>query len=274
MSDTQKFSFSDSSIAGVYDSVLVPILFQPWAARLVEEHQPWEGRRVLDIATGSGIFAQLVAAKVGPDGTVHGIDINTEMLALAKKRCEGIIPEVKFTETAAHSLKIPGDSIDYVVCQQGFQFFPDKDGAAREMYRVLCAGGKAVISTWRSVTECQYFGTICHALNTMDEQEISDMMRLPFDFMPESQLAGHFEEAGFSNVRVSRQEQNLFVRGGVKDATEVAYATPIRQKLLALPDERQAEFRNILSELISDLSSDGITMGRMVSNVLTGEKEA
>ena len=142
------------------------------------------------------------------------------------------------------------------------------------MYRVLCAGGKAVISTWRSVTECQYFGTICHALNTMDEQEISDMMRLPFDFMPESQLAGHFEEAGFSNVRVSRQEQNLFVRGGVKDATEVAYATPIRQKLLALPDERQAEFRNILSELISDLSSDGITMGRMVSNVLTGEKEA
>ena len=108
--------------------------------------------------------------------------------------------------------------------------------------------------------------------NTMGEQEISDMMRLTFDFMPESQLAAHFESAGFADVRVSRQEQYLFVHGGVKDATEVAYATPIRQKLLALPDERQAEFRNILSELLSDLSSDGITMGRMVSNVLTGEK--
>jgi len=82
MNETQKFNFGDNSVASAYDNVLVQILFEPWAARLIEEYQPWEGRRVLDLATGSGIIAQLVAGQVGPGGIVLGVDINGEMLAL------------------------------------------------------------------------------------------------------------------------------------------------------------------------------------------------
>jgi len=274
MNETQKFSFGDSSVASAYDNVLVQVLFESWAARLIEEYQPWEGRRVLDLATGSGIIAQLVAGQVGPSGMVLGIDINSEMLALAKKRCADLTPEVKFTQSPAHPLEISSDSIDFVVCQQGFQFFPDKDAAAQEMYRVLCVGGKVVITTWRPVAECQFFGSICNALNMIGEPEISDMMRRPFDFMPASQLTDHFESAGFVNVRLSQQEQDLVIDKGATHAIEVAYATPIRPKLLALSDERQAEFRKTLTELLHELSADGITMGRMVSNVLSGEKQA
>lgn len=273
MSETQKFSFGDNSVASAYDNVLVPVLFESWAARLIEEYGPWEGGHVLDLATGSGIFAQLVAGQVGPGGMVLGVDINSEMLALAKKRCAGLTPEVKFIESPASPLEISSDSVDVVVCQQGFQFFPDKDAAAREMHRVLREEGKVVITTWRPVAECQFFGSICDALGAIGEQEISDMMRLPFDFMPESQLTDHFESAGFANVQIDRQEQDLVMRGGGAQAVEVAYATPIRPKLLALSEERQAEFRETLMQLLNELSADGITMGRMVSNVLSGEKQ-
>ncbi|MEK6223816.1 MAG: methyltransferase domain-containing protein [Thermodesulfobacteriales bacterium] len=273
MNETQKFNFGDNSVASAYDNVLVQILFEPWAARLIEEYQPWEGRRVLDLATGSGIIAQLVAGQVGPGGIVLGVDINGEMLALAKKRCADLTPEVKFTQSPAHPLEISSDSIDSVVCQQGFQFFPDKDAAAQEMYRVLCVGGKVIITTWRPVAECQFFESICNALSMIGEPEISDMMRLPFDFMPESQLTDHFESAGFANVRLSQQEQDLVIGGETTHAIEVAYATPIRPKLLALSNERQAEFQKTLTELLHELSADGITMGRMVSNVLSGEKQ-
>lgn len=272
MNETQKFSFGDSSVASAYDDVLVPVLFKPWAARLIGEYGPWEGRRVLDLATGSGILAQLVAGQVGPCGKVLGIDINGEMLALARKRCAGLTPEVEFTQSPAHPLEVSSDSIDFVVCQQGFQFFPDKDAAAREMHRVLREGGKVIITTWRPVAECRFFGSICDALDVIGEPEISDMMRLPFDFMPESQLTEHFGSAGFMNVHLNQQEQDLVIGGGATQAIEVAYATPIRPKLLALSDERQAEFRKVLAELLHDLSADGITMGRMVSNVLSGEK--
>ena len=241
--------------------------------RLVEEYGPWEGQQVLDLATGSGIFAQLVAGQVGPGGAVLGIDISGEMLTLAKTRCSDLTSEVKFIESPAYPLEISGDSMDFVICQQGFQFFPDKDSAAQEMYRVLLVGGKAIITTWRPVAKCQFFGSICNALNMIGEPGIADMMRRPFDFMPDSQLTEHFESAGFVNVQLGHQEQDLVIGGGVTHAIEVAYATPIRPKLLALSDEQQAEFQKTLTGFLHELSADGITMGRMVSNVLSGEKQ-
>ncbi len=97
------------------------------------------------------------------------------------------------------------------------------------------------------------------------------MMRVPFN-MPASELTNHFEPAGFVNARLWRQEQDLVIGGGVTDAVEVAYSTPIGPRLRALPDERQAQFRKTLSELLHELSDNGTTMGRMVTSVFSAEK--
>ena len=102
MENPKEFGFGGSVATG-YDSGLVPILFEPWATRLIEEHQPWDGQRVLDVATGTGIVPQLLAKQVGPDGSVLGADINDEMLALAKKRCAGL-SNTEFVECPADAL--------------------------------------------------------------------------------------------------------------------------------------------------------------------------
>jgi ubiquinone/menaquinone biosynthesis C-methylase UbiE len=271
MNDGKSFSFGDDSVASGYDNSLVPVLFEPWAMRLADEYGPWEGRRVLDLATGTGIVAQVLAAKVGITGRVIGTDINGEMLALARKRCHGQSPEVEFIESPAHPLEITSNSMDFVVCQQAFQFFPDKSAAAQEVFRVLHDGGGVVASTWHSVTDCQFFGAICNALELIGEPEISGMMRIPFD-MPATELPEHFERAGFVNARLERQEQDLVMSGGISQAVEIAYSTPIAPKLRALPDGRQAQFRETLSESLQELSGGGDTMGRMVTSVLVTEK--
>jgi SAM-dependent methyltransferase len=272
MSEKQEFSFGDNTVASAYDNVLVRFLFEPWAARLIEENQPWEGRRVLDLATGTGIVAQQLAGHVGPGGNVIGTDINTEMLTLAKKRCADLSPTVKFIECPAHPLELNDSSIDFVVCQQGFQFFPDKLAAALEIYRVLRDGGKVIASTWLPVAECEYFGAICDALNSIGEPELADMMRVPFDFMPESELTAPFEAAGFVNVLIRQQEQDFVIDGGVTEAVDVAYSTPIGPKLRALPEKRQEEFRDSFADLLHELCNGGNTMGCMVSNVISAEK--
>ncbi|NIU07695.1 MAG: hypothetical protein GWN81_02260, partial [Phycisphaerae bacterium] len=61
MGQTEEFSFGDDAVAESYDDVLVPILFEPWAELLVDEHQPWAGKKILDMATGTGILAQILA---------------------------------------------------------------------------------------------------------------------------------------------------------------------------------------------------------------------
>jgi ubiquinone/menaquinone biosynthesis C-methylase UbiE len=41
--------------------------------------------------------------------------------------------------------------VSVVLCQQGFQFFPDKPLAMREMRRVLERGGRLALSVWSAV---------------------------------------------------------------------------------------------------------------------------
>jgi len=272
MAPTDEFSFGDDSVATSYDDVLVPILFEPWAVALVDEHQPWAGKRILDLATGTGILAQLLAEHAGPDGSVVGSDVNGEMLARAKARCEGSEHSVIFVEAPAESLSVPSESFDIVVCQQGFQFFSNKDAAAAEIHRVLRPAGTTVVTTWRPVSECDFFGAICSALETVGESDISQMMRMPFDFFSEDDLVSHFERAGFDNIQVTQRRTDLVMHGGVSHAVRAAYATPIGPKLTSLPEGRQSRFREVLSELVRKLSDDGAAIGQMTSNVLTARR--
>jgi SAM-dependent methyltransferase len=180
---------------------------------------------------------------------------------------------VELLQCPADSLDLPDGSVDVVVCQQGFQFFPDRPAVAREVHRVLREGGKAVATTWEPVSECRFFGAICDAATAIGEPEIADMMRVPFDYMPATELAACFESAEFRNLRLDRQERDLVVNHEGPRAVEVAYATPIGPKLRTLPDERQAEFRDAFAERIHELSDGGTTMGPMVTNVVIAEKQ-
>ncbi len=271
MNKLSNFDFRDNSIAGAYADVLVPLLFEPWARMLVDTHQSWKGKDVLDLATGTGIVAQLLARKVGESGSVVGMDLSQEMLEVAASRAESQ-SNLSFVLCPAEELDCSDSTFDDVVCQQGFQFFPDKSASTREIYRVLRDGGTAVLSVWRPVAECHFFGAICDSLEAIDECAISEMMRAPFDFLPVSEFVGPFESVGFSAVNVRREQRDLIMRGGIEHVAEAAYSTPIGPKLRALPDDAQARFMEVLTSKAKNLDGDDLTMGQMAANVLIATK--
>ncbi len=272
MKKPSEFSFSDQSVAEAYDNVLAPLLFEPWAAQLVEDFQPWQDQCVLDLATGTGVVANRLSKHVGPNGKVIGADINGEMLNFARQRCADAPSDVQFIESPAHPLALPDETVDVVVCQQGFQFFQSRPAAAIELFRVMSERGRVIVTTWRPVEECEYFGKICAALESIGEAQMSDMMRVPFDFMPESELGRDFKAAGFQDVRIMQQQLDLTFNDGVAQAIETAYSTPIGPKLRSLSGESQRDFRKSLTALLEELSTDGKDMGCMVSNVLSAQK--
>jgi ubiquinone/menaquinone biosynthesis C-methylase UbiE len=274
MSEPREFSFGDDSVALSYDNSLVPILFEPWARRLADEFEPWWGRTVLDLATGTGVVARVLADRVGPEGRVIGADINGAMLALAKRRSEGTPNTIEYLESPASPLPLPDAAVDIVVCQQGFQFFPDRTDAAAEVYRVLRPGGTVIATTWRPVAECEYFGMICGALEAAGEPEIASLMRVPHDFLSESDLEASFRLAGFVQPNVTRQEQDMLFPEGVKQGIETAYATPIAPRLRALPEARRRCFEEELSALLRGRSSNGTSTCRMVTNLLTARRDS
>ena len=69
-----------------YQELLVPTVFKPWGTDLVELADLRQGERVLDVACGTGVVARLAAQQVGATGEVTGLDLNADMLRVARAR--------------------------------------------------------------------------------------------------------------------------------------------------------------------------------------------
>jgi arsenite methyltransferase len=104
------------------------------------------GQRVLDVASGPGATAFLLAAEFGVE--VEGVDLGEASVtkANAKAAEAGVDGRVRFTVGDAERLPLPDGSVDAVVCECAFCTFPDKPTAARELARVLKPGGRLGIT--------------------------------------------------------------------------------------------------------------------------------
>lgn len=111
------------------------------------------GDRVLDVGCGPGYLTSEIAALVGPDGEVAGIDISASMLALARRRCAGAGGRVTLREGRCEDVPFPDASFDAAVSVQVYEYVEDIERALAELYRVLRPGGRAVIldTDWDSL---------------------------------------------------------------------------------------------------------------------------
>jgi SAM-dependent methyltransferase len=103
-------------------------------------------KRVLDVASGRGTTALMLARDYG--ARVDGVDLSAANTALAQgaARAAGLAPRVVFTTGDAEALPYPDAVFDAVVCECAFCTFPDKPTAAAELARVLRPGGQVGIT--------------------------------------------------------------------------------------------------------------------------------
>ncbi|WP_046867241.1 class I SAM-dependent methyltransferase [Microvirga massiliensis] len=143
----------NASPAEIYGRYLGSAIADPFARVLLERAAPERGERVLDLACGTGSVARQVAPMVGPAGTVIGVDVNPDMLDVARALPAPTGARIEWQEGNAMALPLPDRAFDLVLCQQGLQFFPDRAAALREIRRVLKGGGRVAVSVWRSLRE-------------------------------------------------------------------------------------------------------------------------
>jgi SAM-dependent methyltransferase len=95
------------------------------------------GHEVLDVACGTGVVARTVADRLAGNGRVVGMDLNPNMLTVARR----VRPDLDWQRGDAGRLPFPDASFDRVLCQMALMFFPDRSAALREMARVTRTGG-------------------------------------------------------------------------------------------------------------------------------------
>ena len=112
------------------------------------------GERVLDVGVGPGFLAAEMAAEVGPDGKVCGIDPSGSMLAIAQTRATqpGSAP-VELKPGDANHLPYPDASFDVATATQVLEYVEDIPGALAELRRVLRHGGRVLVldTDWDAV---------------------------------------------------------------------------------------------------------------------------
>ncbi len=192
----------------VYERELVPAVFGMWAPILVELAQPRPSERVLDVACGTGVVARIAATRVGPSGTVVGVDLNPGMLSVARSvvspdsRSSG---ELQWQEASADKLPFPDGSFNVVYCQLGLQFFADRPAALREMRRVLGTEGRLALMVWRGIHESPGFAVLADALQRHVGQPAAAIMRAPFGLSNADELEALVRAAGFQNVAIQQR---------------------------------------------------------------------
>lgn len=112
------------------------------------------GESVLDLGSGGGKICFIAAQVVGASGRVIGVDMNDDMLALARKYQKEIGDKLGYHNVEFHKGRIQDlsiiqdNSMDVIVsnCVLNLVEPGAKQQLFREMFRVLKKGGRAVIS--------------------------------------------------------------------------------------------------------------------------------
>jgi ubiquinone/menaquinone biosynthesis C-methylase UbiE len=272
MTNTTKFHSTDMSALSAYDDYLVPRLFEPWADKLLEQVKLKPGDIVLDIATGPGTVARAAASKVGPNGHVFAIDHSKPMLDIAKaKPAPACAARIEYLLSPA--VPLPGSSgiFDAVLCEQGLQFFPDRQAALSEMRRVLKPDGRAGIAVWAGLERNRIFAAYHAALLATGSRELADLMATPFGWPDGAALKRAAEDAGFRRVQLLTLSLPILFEGGADQAIRAFSATPVWPGIAALCPEVQAAFFACVREEMAALQISGNIVAEMVSNIIIAE---
>lgn len=196
-----------ASFPELYEQCLVEPLFMPWVDPLLDDAELEPGNRILDLACGTGIVARRAQSRLGAIGKIVGVDSNPQMLAVARR----VAPVIDWRQGDAGSLPLrDGEVFDAVLCQQGFQFFPDQAAAARQIRRALARSGRLSLSTWRPDEE----SPVLHELRAIAERHIGPIVDRRHGLGDPGPLEAVLLDAGFQDVRSKCLSKTIRFRDG------------------------------------------------------------
>jgi ubiquinone/menaquinone biosynthesis C-methylase UbiE len=207
----------------IYEQHMVPAVFASWVPALIELLSLQRGQSVLDVACGTGSVTRQIIGQVGHEGRVVGLDVNKNMLEMARR----LAPDIEWHEGNAMELPFSAQEFDAVVCQQGLQFFPDKPQALCEMHKVLKPGGRLALALWCSIETSPGHHALAQGIARHVSQDVASLMGNAFSLGEAEAISTLLEVAGFREKHIRQEERMAKFPSPNNFATSVVKASAI-----------------------------------------------
>jgi ubiquinone/menaquinone biosynthesis C-methylase UbiE len=266
MNDNQTGQVTQNG-AETYEEFLVPALFQEWAERVVDAAQIETGQHVLDVACGTGVLARAAAKRVGPKGSVIGLDVNEGMLAVAERKA----PQILWKQGRAESLPFDDHRFDVVVSQFGLMFFQDRSAAIHEMSRVLVPSGRLAVAVWDKLENTPGFAALVALLERLFGTKTAETLSAPFSVGNMETLLPLFRNSNLQDVQVT-------TINGTARFSSIRSWVFIETKGWTLGNNiDEDQYEHLLEEAERELQpyviSDGTVEFRIPAHIVTASKE-
>jgi ubiquinone/menaquinone biosynthesis C-methylase UbiE len=257
------------SVAELYDSLLVPMIFDAYATDLASRVAALKPAQVLEIAAGTGAATRAMARALPAGVELVATDLNQPMLDRAA--AVGTARPVHWRQADATALPFEEGSFDVVACQFGVMFFPDKVQAFSELRRVLRPGGALVFNTWDRIEVNEFAHTVTEALARHFPSDPPRFMeRTPHGYFDSRAISGDLAGAGFeARPRVETRAERSRAPEAKVAAIAYCQGTPMRGEIEARSRGGLDDATVTCTEAITARFGGGPIDGRIQAHVVT-----
>ncbi|MGY6125941.1 class I SAM-dependent methyltransferase [Paraburkholderia strydomiana] len=186
----------------------------------IEAAAPVTGERVLDVGCGAGASSLALAARVGPEGQVLGVDISEPLIGRARALAPQGTPAL-FQVADASSAELPEGAFDILFSRFGVMFFDDPTAAFAHMRRALRPGGRVAFVCWRGAAENAWVRLPMGAIKGILPSSAPPDPEAPgpFSFGDRGRVSRILTAAGFTDIAITPFDASVpFGEGGTRDA--------------------------------------------------------
>ena len=256
-----------------YERYIVQAWMGEWARTLVETGDIRQGERVLDVACGTGVVARRVANLIGPNGRVAGLDGDEGMLGVARQLAdrEGM-HEIRWHHCDVSHMPFKPSEYDVLLCQQGLQFFGDRQAALREMCRVTAPGGRLAISVWRSLDHLPFLAVLGTIIGEYLGTDSMKPLYATGSLHNREELRDLISKAGFDDTHI-RLEVKIARYPSFQEFLQGFLSIfPIASEISAMHDEDKSEMLQRITTAMDDYMDDDGMAVPMESHIITATK--
>jgi ubiquinone/menaquinone biosynthesis C-methylase UbiE len=237
------------SIPENYDRYLGPVLFEPYAADLVERLRGAKFANVLELACGTGRLTAHLVTLLDEKGRLSATDLNADMIEIAKEKISD--QRINWQVADAQELPYADQSFDLVACQFGVMFFPDKAKAFQEACRVLKPGGQFLFNTWDSLDQNTHSLLVQKALREVMGKDAPDFMdRGPFSYFDPEAIRTSLADAGFSAISIRVVAKQAYYQSNETILRGFLEGSPLANFLHKLKPELQQKLKESVAREI------------------------